>query len=87
MIGELWGRLICAILPHAWRPAGIDYRTCPRCKRIEQVAECVIKATLGEWWKVSGKERRAQIEARVAELDNPETPDPADELPIGGDGA
>ena len=48
----------------------------------EQVAECVIKATLGEWWKVSGKERRAQIEARVAELDNPETPDPADELPV-----
>ncbi len=47
----------------------------------EQVAECVIKATLGEWWKVSGKERRAQIEARVAELDNPETPDLSDELP------
>lgn len=34
----------------------------------EQVAECVIEATLRDWWKSSGKERRAQIEARVAEL-------------------
>jgi hypothetical protein len=35
----------------------------------EQVAQCADKAELGAMWKASGPERRAQIEARVAELD------------------
>lgn len=49
----------------------------------EQVAACVVPGTLRDWWKSSGTERRAQIEQRVIELDaNPETPDPADELPV-----
>jgi hypothetical protein len=34
----------------------------------EHVAACDDAAVLREWWKQSGPERRAQIEARVAEL-------------------
>ena len=36
----------------------------------EQVAACTDKAELGAMWKRSGKERRAQIEQRVADLEN-----------------
>lgn len=36
----------------------------------EEVAACVDKAELGVMWKRSGKEMRATIEARVADLDN-----------------
>lgn len=36
----------------------------------EEVAACTDKAELGAMWKRSGKERRAQIEQRVADLDN-----------------
>jgi hypothetical protein len=34
----------------------------------DQVAACVVPGTLRDWWKSSGPERRAQIEARVTEL-------------------
>lgn len=34
----------------------------------EEVAACTDPATLRGWWKSSGAERRAQIEARVAEI-------------------
>lgn len=36
----------------------------------EEVAACTDKAELGAMWKRSGKERREQIEQRVADLDN-----------------
>jgi hypothetical protein len=53
----------------------------------KEVAACNDPAVLREWWKQSGPDMRAVIQQRVAELDaNPETPDPADELPIGGGG-
>lgn len=48
----------------------------------EQVANCTDVATLKEMWRPSGPERRAQIEARVAELQNATN---EDALPIGDD--
>jgi hypothetical protein len=42
----------------------------------EQVAAATDKAALGAMWKASGPERRAQIEARVAELDAAPDGDP-----------
>lgn len=45
----------------------------------EEVAACADKDELGRMWKRSGKERREQIEARVAELAPAPEPDPAAE--------
>ena len=43
----------------------------------EHVAACDDPAVLREWWKQSGPERRAQIEARVKELTAAPEPDAA----------
>lgn len=51
------------------------------------VAATTDRDALKAMWSASGADMRKVIEARVAELDNPPTPDPADELPIGGEGA
>lgn len=51
------------------------------------VAATTDKDVLKAMWQASGADMRAIIEARVSELDNPPTPDPADELPIAGEGA
>lgn len=42
----------------------------------EQVAACTDPGILRGWWKSSGPERRAQIEARVAEIAAPKTDTP-----------
>lgn len=42
----------------------------------EQVAACTDPDILRGWWKSSGPERRAQIEARVAEITGPKTDTP-----------
>jgi len=56
----------------------------------DAVADCTDTSLLREWWKTSGKERQAQIEARVAELAATTEPDADansqwDALPIAGD--
>ncbi|KQP83767.1 hypothetical protein [Aeromicrobium sp. Leaf291] len=51
----------------------------------EQVAACTDPATLRAWWKTSGPDRRAQIEARGAELEKPaDEPEQGLNFPEGG---
>lgn len=50
-----------------------DAPAAPTEPTAEQVAACVDKAELGAMWKRSGRERRQQIEQRVADLDNEPT--------------
>ena len=45
------------------------------------VAATSDRDVLKAMWQASNTEMREVIQARVAELDNPETPDPSDELP------
>lgn len=52
----------------------------------EQVTACDDTAVLRDWWKTSSPERRAQIEARVAELTVAATPPADDASAIGGQG-
>lgn len=54
----------------------------------EQVAASTSPDDLRAMWKSASADLRTVIEARVTELTaEPETPDPADELPIAGEGA
>ena len=50
-----------------------DAPTAPAEPTAEEVAACTDRAELGAMWKRSGPERRAQIEQRVADLDNEPT--------------
>lgn len=50
----------------------------------EQVAACTDVGSLKGMWRASGPERRAQIEARVAELDTPAADDHLPEDLLGG---
>lgn len=47
-----------------------DAPAAPAEPTAEEVAACIDKAELGRMWKRSSPERRQQIEARVADLDN-----------------
>lgn len=53
---------------HTLQPLADSTPTTPPEPTADEVAACADKEELGRMWKRSGKERRAQIEARVAEL-------------------
>lgn len=55
--------------PHKVEPLP-DAPAAPAEPTAEEVAACVDRTELAAMWKRSGKERREQIEARVADLDN-----------------
>ncbi|MHA7132570.1 hypothetical protein [Oerskovia turbata] len=53
---------------HVVRPLS-EERPTPAEPTAEQIAACADRNELADWWRRANPERRAQIEARVAELD------------------
>jgi|SRR5690625_2124903 len=68
---------------HVVEPLPTDAPTAAPEPTVEQIAQCTDPDMLRAWWKSSGAERRAQIEARVAELDQPQQ-EPQDAPEAGG---